>query len=343
MASIRLKNNILLSDYGLPFFVAELNTSHFGNLSIARDMILEAKNSGCDCVKFQSWSEESLYSKGFYKDNPIAKRMFKKFSLNTEELNELVEYCRQVDIGFASTPYSHAEVDFLVDKCDVPFIKVASMDLNNHPFLEHIGSAGKPVVLSTGMGSIEEVDSAIKVLEDAGCKEICILHCVAVYPPKNETLQLNNILGLRARFPDYPIGYSDHSIGVEMAGAATALGACLIEKHFTLDKYRLGMDNAMAIEPSEMTQLVNSCKNIHGALGSQERVLSKPELEQKIKMRRSVVSTRPIKKGNIISMDDLDAKRPGSGISPVNLKSLIGKTAQRDINGDELILNDDVI
>ena len=180
-------------------------------------------------------------------------------------------------------------------------------------------------------------------MEDAGCKEICILHCVAVYPPKNETLQLNNILGLRARFPNYPIGYSDHSIGVEMAGAATALGACLIEKHFTLDKYRLGMDNAMAIEPSEMTQLVNSCKNIHGALGSQERVLSKPELEQKIKMRRSVVSTRPIKKGNIISMDDLDAKRPGSGISPVNLKSLIGKTAQRDINGDELILNDDVI
>ena len=143
MASIKLKEDRSLSDYGLPYFVAELNTSHFGNLDVAKEMILEAKSSGCDCVKFQSWTENTLNSKHFYQENPVAKRLFKKFSLSSEELLDLVSYCEKVGIDFASTPYSKEEVDFLVDKANVPFIKVASMDLNNIPFLEYIGSTNK--------------------------------------------------------------------------------------------------------------------------------------------------------------------------------------------------------
>lgn len=342
MASIKLADNRIISDFGQPYFVAELNTSHFGDLSIARNMILEAKQSGCDCVKFQSWSEDSLYSRDFYKENPIAKRLFKKFSLSPNELNELVSYCKEVNIRFASTPYSKEEVNFLAEKCDVPFIKVASMDLNNHPFLKHIGSVQKPVVLSTGMGTMDEIEQAVSVLEGSGCYDICILHCVAVYPPEIKTLQLNNIKGLRSKFENYPIGYSDHSLGLEMACASVALGACLIEKHFTLDKARLGMDNQMATEPVEMAQLVTSCKNIHAALGSTERVLSGAELDQKTKMRRSIVSARVLKKGETISYADLDLKRPGTGISPINLDSIVGKQLKRDLDADEILFPEDI-
>ena len=343
MAYIELTKNKIVKDYGMPFFVAELNTSHFGNMDIARKMIFEAKKAGCDCVKFQSWSEDSLYTKEYYKENPIAKRFLKKFSLSATELSDLVLYCKDIGIRFASTPYSRSEVDFLLKEPDVPFIKVASMDLNNHPFLEYIGSSAKPIVLSTGMGLINEVEQAVEVLENAGASKICILHCVAVYPPETDTLQLNNILGLRDKFKSYPIGYSDHSIGIEMACAAVELGACLIEKHFTLDKSKLGMDNQMATEPEEMLNLVNSCRNIHSALGTHDRNLSTVEYEQRIKMRRSVVAARSLRMGDLITHKDLDLKRPGIGISPVNMKSLIGKRVKRDIGFDEIIHMSDII
>jgi sialic acid synthase SpsE len=343
MAFIQISKERSIKDYGEPYFVAELNTSHFGNIQTAKNMIDQAKIAGCDCVKFQSWSESSLYTKDYYKENPIAKRFFKKFSLSAKELLELVAYCQNVGISFASTPYSKSEVDFLVENCDVPFIKIASMDLNNLPLLEFIGSASKPIVLSTGMGTIDEVKRAVEVLNNAGTYDICILHCVAVYPPKIEMLQLNNILGLRKSFSNYPIGYSDHSIGIEMACAAVALGASLIEKHFTLDKTKLGMDNQMATEPDEMKNLIKSCKNIYSALGSQDRKLSKIEYDQRVKMRRSIVSSRVIKMGDFITRKDLDLKRPGTGISPVEIESLIGRRVAKDIEIDEIIKMDDLV
>jgi sialic acid synthase SpsE len=192
------------------------------------------------------------------------------------------------------------------------------------------------------MGTMDEIEQAVSILEGSGCYDICILHCVAVYPPEIETLQLNNIKGLRSKFENYPIGYSDHSIGVEMACASVALGACLIEKHFTLDKARLGMDNQMATEPVEMAQLVKSSNNIHAALGSTERVLSGAELDQKTKMRRSIVSARALKKGDWISYTDLDVKRPGTGISPINLDSVIGSQLNRDLDIDEMLYPEDL-
>ena len=262
MAQIKLRNAAELSDFGKPYIVAEVNTSHFGNIDIAKKMIDSVKKAGCDCVKFQSWTEDTLYSETYYKENPIAKRFTKKFCFSENELNTLADYCFENNINFASTPYSKKEVDFLVKRTDVPYIKVASMDLVNYPYLDYIARTGVPIILSTGMSSLDEIKKAINVIELAGNTNICILHCISIYPAKPETLQLNNILMLRQEFPNYPIGFSDHSEGPEISAATIALGSCMIEKHFTLDSSKIGMDNQMASEPEEMATLVRNCHKV---------------------------------------------------------------------------------
>jgi sialic acid synthase SpsE len=256
MPKVILRNNKILENYGEPYFVAEFNTSHNGSIDTAKEMIRKAKEVGCDCVKFQSWSTESLYSQSYYDNNPIAKRFVKKFALNEPELYDLAMYCKEVGISFASTPYSKQEVDFLIDQCDVPYIKVASMDLVTYPFLEYIAQKKVPIFLATGMSDINEVKKAVSVIEKAGNHNICLLHCISIYPAEISTINLNNIIGLSEIFPKYPIGFSDHSLGSEMPIASIALGTAMIEKHFTLDKTKIGMDNQMAMEPEEMYTLV---------------------------------------------------------------------------------------
>ena len=342
MASIKLRNGIELSDFGKPYFVAELNTSHFGDLDIARQMILRAREVGCDCVKFQSWSTQSLYSKSFYDANPVARRMIGKFALAEDSLRDLARFAKSAGIAFASTPYSRQEVEFLIEQCDVPFIKVASMELNNLPFLDFIARTGAPMVLSTGMGDLGEIRAAVETIANAGNRNLCILHCVSTYPAAAPAIRLNNILGLRDEFPEFPIGYSDHSLGPECAAASVALGACLIEKHFTLDHNKLGMDNQMATEPAEMTALVLACRNVHEAMGSRERIVPAEESEQRLKMRRSIIAAHELKQGTRITAADLDAKRPGSGLPPTAMATLIGKVAIRDIEADTLIRECDV-
>ena len=343
MGNIILNDGYSLSDFGKPYIVAEMNTSHFGKLETAKTMIDEAKEAGCNCVKFQSWTTDSLYSKTYYEQNPIAKRFVKGFSFSEEQLEELALYCKKIGISFSSTPYSNSEVDFLVDKCKVPFVKVASMDLNNHIFLDYIGKKGVPIILSTGMGDMQEIREAIKVLEKTGNKNICILHCISIYPPEISTIRLNNILGLREEFPNYPIGFSDHSIGIEIPVASIALGACLIEKHFTLDKSKIGMDNQVATEPDEMKTLVQSCNNVQLALGSKERIVLEEELKKRKEMRRSVVANKDLKAGDIIKLEDLDVKRPGTGIAADKIFELVGKELKKDVELDSAIFEGDVI
>jgi sialic acid synthase SpsE len=338
----KLTNETVLSDFGKPFIVAELNTSHMGKIDTAKQMISKAKETGCDCVKFQSWSAETLYSKSYYEQNPIAKRFFKKLSFGEEALKELAYYCKTIGIGFSSTPYSRVEVDFLINDCEAPYIKVASMDLTNLPFLEYIAISGAPIVLSTGMGEMDEIVKAVNTIQQAGNNNICLLHCVSIYPPEISTIRLKNISGLRNHFPDCAIGYSDHSIGTEMAAAAVALGACMIEKHFTLDKTKIGVDNQMATEPEEMAQLVKNCHNVHVALGSEARIVFSGEIEQRLKMRRSIVAARDLFAGSLIKPEDLDVKRPGTGLSPEKIAGLIGKTLLRDVGADSLITDADV-
>ncbi len=342
MATIRLHDSTVLSDFNRPYIVAEINTSHFGNMERAKEMIDQAKETGCDCVKFQSWSAETLYSKTYYDENPIAKRFIEKFAFSEAELIEVYEYSKKSGIAFSSTPYSKVEVDFLLEKCNVPYIKVASMDLNNYPYLDYIARSGTPIVLSTGMGELEEIQKAVETIEKTGNKNICILHCISIYPPEISTIRLNNILGLRENFPDYSIGFSDHSIGTEMASAAVALGACMIEKHFTLDKTKIGMDNQMASEPEEMALLVRNCHNVQIALGDTRRIVLPAELEQRKKMRRSIVAIKDTKAGTRLKTDNLDVKRPGTGLPPDKINELVGKALIRDIEGDTLITEADI-
>lgn len=342
MSKVMFCDGKSVENYGKPYFVAEVNSSHNGNVAVARQMIKEAAECACDCVKFQSWSVESLYSSTYYKANPITKRFVKRFSLSPEQLADMAAYCRECGVSFSSTPYSEEEADFLVEKCKVPFIKMASMELNNIPFLKYIGMKGLPIVLSTGMGEIGEIDEAVRAIESTGNKNIVLLHCVSIYPTAPENIHLNNILSLRERYPMYPIGFSDHTFGYTVAIGSVALGAGLIEKHLTLDKKKIGMDNQMAMEPEELSKLVVECKSIYRAMGSRERVLMQEEIEQRKIMRRSVVAAKPIIQGSIIRVDDICFKRPGDGVPPNLIGKIVGHTARKNIDFDTVIYEDDI-
>ncbi len=334
--AIKLNDKRYIGDSHRPYFVAELNTSHFGNIKLAKKMILEAKQSGCDCVKLQSWTSDTLYSKNFYKKNPISKKFFDKYSLNNHKLKELSIYSKKIGISFSSTPYSEDEVDFLVKECNPAFIKVASMDLNNHIFLKYIAKKKVPIILSTGMGTEKEIVRAVKVIKDNGQSKICILHCVSLYPLDHKIANLKNITMLRKKFKNIPIGYSDHSIGSLLPVASVSLGACLIEKHFTLDNQKIGMDNQMATEPGGMKKLTSDCLISFDALGSENRKLSRQEFDQRKKMRRSVFIKKMIKKNEIITMKKIILRRPGTGISPNKIKMILGKKARKDLKEGSL-------
>lgn len=342
MAVIKLADGRSIGDYQQPYIVAEVNSSHSGNLDSAKEMITMAKEVGCHCVKFQSWSPETLYSESYYEKNRMAKRIVKKFALSEEDFRILARHAKDTGIAFSSTPYSRREVDFLVEECHVPFLKIASMELNNYHFLEYIASRQLPVILSTGMGTMEEIEKAVQIVEGTGNRDICILHCVSEYPVQSDKVNLNNIIGLRERFPEYPIGYSDHTLGYEVAAAATALGAAVIEKHVTLDRAAVGMDNQMATQPEEMKELTAACRSVCEALGSKERVIYEEDEEQKRKMRRSVVAARDLEEGTVLKPEDLDVKRPGDGIPADRLDMLTGRRILRAVKRDHVILEEDI-
>ncbi len=342
MAKVLLKDGKSIEDFGIPYIVAEVNSSHNGNIETARKMINAAKEAGCDCVKFQSWSPESLYSKTYYDKNPITKRIVSKFSLNQDELFEMANYCREVGIGFSSSPCSEPVVYFLAQRCNGPFTKIAPMEINNYDFLAYIAKKGIPIVLSTGMSDIDEIKKAVESIEAAGNSQIVLLHCISIYPADPKTINLNNIPMLRELYPNYPIGFSDHTLGCEISSAATALGAALIEKHITLDKKKMGMDNNMAIEPEEMKILVDNCHNVHSAIGSHERVVREDEKVQRLKMRRSVIALQNLETGTILTKEMLGAKRPGNGIPPDQVSSMIGKKLKNGVAADCLINKEDI-
>lgn len=323
-----------------PYIIAELNSSHNGKIDIAMAMIDAAKDCGCDAVKFQSWSAESLYCQDYYDQNPVSKRMVRGFSLKPEELLQLSKYCIDAGIDFSSTPYSKEEVDFLVDQCNAPFVKVASMDINNLPLLKYIAKKNIPIVLSTGMATIEEIEAAVKEIKETGNQNICILHCVSLYPVEAQFVNLNNITMLKKKFPRYAIGYSDHTIGSDAACASIALGAALVEKHFTLDNKKIGWDNQMATEPEGMKELVVRCHKVHEALGKYYRELTSEELEQRKKMRRSIVANVDMNVGHMLKEGDLTAKRPEDGIPVDEYRRIIGHVITRDIRKDQIIFEE---
>lgn len=333
------------------YIIAEIGANHNGNMDLAFQLIDEAVKCGANCAKFQSWSKSSVFSKKTYDDNCFLsddyrnrtdytlEEIVEEYSIDFKQHYLLKEYCEKAGIEFNSTPFSCAEVDFLVDKLDIPFIKIASMDLNNLPFLKYIAGKNKPVVLSTGLGSLADVDEAVSCLEENGCNEIVLLHCTSIYPPDDEQVNLNNIDMLRDTF-GYPVGYSDHTLGTIAPIMAVAKGACVIEKHFTLDKKMAGWDHKVSADSNDLKIIVEAAKRGNKMLGSRRKRVIESQ-ERLNAFQRSIVAARDIPKNKIIEIQDIDYKRPGTGISPKYIEFIIGKKARRDIGFDEIINMED--
>ena len=343
MAECTFSDATVVRDYGRPYIIAEVNSSHRGDTEIAKQMIDAAAWAGCDCVKFQSWSAESLYAASYYKQNPIGKRIVQKFSVSPENLHEMALYCQKKGIAFSSTPYSEAEVDFLIEECGAPFVKIASMEINHLQFLRYIAGKHIPVVLSAGMSTGEEVLHAVRTLQEGGAGGIVLLHCVSLYPTPLSAANLRRISVMREQFPECPIGFSDHTEGDTAAVASMALGAALIEKHMTLDRTKVGMDNSMATEPEQLKQLVEKCRSVPEALGSGTDTITPEEMKMREKMRRSIIAVTDLPAGHILCAADLSAKRPGTGLSPDKMPELIGRTLARPVIADTLLSPEDLM
>ncbi|MEL6255798.1 MAG: N-acetylneuraminate synthase family protein [Bacteroidota bacterium] len=349
---VNLTPNKEVFNYCEPYIIAELGANHNGDMELAKKLIKQAYDAGAHCVKFQSWTADSVFSKKVYKENFFLsddyrnrtdtnlRDIVERFAITEQQLLQMKAYADELGIDCASTPFSMKEVDFLVDELKAPFIKVASMDLNNYPFLKYIARKQKPIVISTGLSDLHEIDKAIQVIEREGNTQIVILHCVSIYPPKDEQVNLNNILSLQRLFP-YPIGFSDHTIGTAIPLASIALGVCLIEKHFTLDKEMEGWDHKVSADQEDMKGICKNARRISTAMGS-FRIQSVEPDERKKAFRRSIVAAQDIQEGEIIQENMLDFKRPGEGLAPGDIEFLIGKPAKRTIEKDAILYIQDV-
>ena len=344
--SVLLKNSSEIKNFGTPFIIAEIGSNHNGDMILAKELIDAAKSCGCDAVKFQSFSDKSLICKEEYEantrynDSPkkhfgSLEEMVRKYYLREEQHYDLKDYCEKTGILFSSSPFSKDEIDLLV-KLDVPYLKIASMDINNYPLLRYMAATEKPIILSTGMATLAEIDNALNILEQSGNSQIVLLHCISIYPPEYEDINLRNITMLQQAFP-YPVGFSDHSLGTHIPLAAIALGSCVIEKHFTIDKNLPGWDHEISADPNEMKQIVEHAKQINTSLGSFRRLVSKAEEAKKLKFRRSIVTTRDIPAGQKIEKDDLTSKRPGTGIPADLTEYLVGRLLKKSIHTDTLL------
>jgi len=351
---VKLTSEIELSNFGKPYIVAELGSNHNGDMTLARKLMTEAKSAGADCVKFQSWSKETIFAKEKYDDNYFIaddyrdrddftlEEIVEKYSISENELLEMKQFADEIGIDCTSTPFSKKEADFLVDKLKSPFIKVASMDLNNLPFLDYLARKNLPMIISTGLSELYEIDKAVRVIESAENYNICILHCVSTYPPVDSDVNLNNIKTLMNSYPNYPIGFSDHTIGIEVPLASVALGVALIEKHFTLDKNMDGWDHKVSATKDELECIVKGAKRINDALGSPR--ISAPESdEKKAEFRRSIVLTRDFKAGEVINASDVDYKRPGTGLKPEMTDFIIGLVVNKDLKNDHILTKEDLV
>jgi N-acetylneuraminate synthase len=345
MKKIRLGKKEVYN-FSTPYIIAEIGANHNGNMELAKQMIDAAVECGVDAVKFQSWTPSSLIAREEYDrnqkydDSPkkhfgSLKEMVEKYYLREDQHYELQKYCSKKGVVFCSTPFSNEEVN-LLDKIDIPYYKVASMDINNYKLLEHIASKGKPVILSTGMSTLGEIEAALTVLSRGKCFDVVLLHCISIYPPKYEDIHLRNIVTLQQAF-GLPVGFSDHTIGFSIPLASIALGACVIEKHFTINKELEGWDHEISADQREMAIICSESKNIVNSLGSFVRTVSSAEEQKKLKFRRSIVTTRSLEVGHVLKDTDLTSKRPGTGIPPELLAQLVGRKLKIGLEEDELL------
>ncbi|MFC1931518.1 N-acetylneuraminate synthase [Chloroflexota bacterium] len=343
MKRIRISNRFI--GEGEPcFIIAEAGVNHNGDISLAKQLIDVAKEAGADAVKFQTftterivtrYAEKTQYQKETTSSEEAQFEMIKKLELSGGDFKELSAHAQNRGIFFLSTPFDEGSVD-LLDKLRVPAFKVGSGEITNFPLIRYIARKKKPVILSTGMALLDEIEEALAAIRQEGMNEITLLHCVSSYPTRVEDTNLRAIETLRNTFK-LPVGLSDHTLGISIPIAAVALGACIVEKHFTLDNNLPGPDQRASLEPAELKQMVKAIRDVEKAMGDGIKRPTKEEAENKKASRRSIVAEVEIPAGTVITEEMLDLKRPGTGIEPKQLGIIIGRRAARHIKPGELI------
>ena len=324
--------------------IAEAGVNHNGSLSLAKNLADKAKEAGADYVKYQTFNPSNMVSKyaakaEYQKQTTDSKQsqldMLEELMLSYDEFVELKEYCGQIGIGFLSTSFDLDSTEFLTKLgCDI--WKIPSGEVTNYPYLVDIARKHQPIILSTGMCDEEDIAAAIEVLKSNGAGEISLLHCTTEYPTPFEDVNLKAMCTMRDIF-GLEVGYSDHTRGIEVPIAAVAMGAKIIEKHFTLDKNMEGPDHKASLEPDELKQMVDSIRNIEKALGSGTKRPAESEKKNIAIARKSIVAKTQIKKGELLTTENITTKRPGDAISPMRWKEGIGTCAIRDFDEDELL------
>ncbi len=326
------------------FIIAEAGVNHNGDIETAKKLVDAAALAGADGVKFQTFKAENLVCKNAQKaeyqlettdEKESQFDMLKRLELTQEMHKLLLDYCHQKGIMFLSTPFDIESLHFLV-QCGLEIIKIPSGEITNYPYLKEVGKTGKKVILSSGMSTLSEVREAVGVLKENGSKEITVLHCNTQYPTPYGDVNLKAMLTLKKELK-VEVGYSDHTQGIEVPIVAAALGAGVIEKHFTLDRNMEGPDHKASLEPNELRAMVSAIRNVELALGNGEKIPSESERKNIYIVRKSIVAKCDIHAGEIFTGNNLTTKRPGTGISPMKWDEVIGQKAKRDFGEDELI------
>lgn len=326
------------------YIIAEAGVNHNGSLELAKNMVDKAKYAGADCIKFQTFISENIASKNAVKAeyqkqetniNENQVDMLKKLELSFNEFAELNEYCKKREIEFLSTAFDFDSIDFL-SSLEIKRWKIPSGDITNLPYLIKIAKLGKPVILSTGMSTMLDIKNAVSVLKEHGSGEITILHCTTEYPTPYKDVNLNAMDTIKKEF-NVSVGYSDHTKGIEIPIAAVAMGALVIEKHFTLDRNMEGPDHKASLEPDELKSMVSAIRNVELAMGDGKKKPAASEIKNMAVARKSIVANKDIDKGEIFTEENLTVKRPGNGISPMKWFEVLGQAATRDFKEDELI------
>lgn len=326
------------------FVIAEAGVNHNGDITLAKQLVDVAVVAGADAVKFQTFKAEKLvcknaekadYQKETTNQAESQLEMLKKLELTEEMHNQLIDYCKEKGILFLSTPFDVDSVDYLIE-LGIEIIKIPSGEITNYPYLRKIAQTGKKVILSTGMSSLEEVREAVAVLEEYGNKDVVVLHCNTEYPTPFEDVNLKAMLTMRDEL-GIEVGYSDHTLGIEIPIAAVAMGAQIIEKHFTLDKTMDGPDHKASLEPHELKAMITAIRNVESALGTGVKKPSNSEQRNIGIVRKSIAAKNEIKKGEVFSEENLVTKRPGTGVSPMKWNEIIGTVADKDYKEDDLI------
>ena len=324
--------------------IAEAGVNHNGDPKLAKKLIDIACDAGVDAVKFQTFQADDLVVKEAPKAEYQMKNMaggktqyemLKKLELSKETHEELFDYCKKKGILFLSAPFDVKSVEYL-HTLGVPMIKIPSGEITNYPYLKAVGQTGRPVILSTGMSDLEEVREALSVLRRWGSSKITVLHCNTEYPTPKEDVNLKAMKEMGEELA-LPFGYSDHTLGTEVALAAVAMGASIIEKHFTISKSMEGPDHKASLEPKQLKEMVEGIRKIEKALGNEKKVPSMSERKNISVARKSIVAACDIAKGELLTEENLTTKRPGTGISPMKWEQVIGTAAKKNFNKDELI------